>query len=75
MVHSRRLRQVSSTRDGLHGPNVNGVFLHGSAADAVPVDVVPGFRCVEGELVGHYSDYGTVLVVVEFVVEGDAAAE
>ena len=39
------------------------------------VDVLPGFGCVEAELVGHNAYDGTVLVVQDFVVEGDAAAE
>lgn len=67
--------EVGGARDGLDGADVDRVLVHVLQPDAVAVDVFPGFGRVEGELVGHDAHDGAVDVVVEFVVEGDAAAQ
>jgi hypothetical protein len=52
---------------------MNRVFVHILQSDAMAVNIIPGFRGVEGELVRHYSNNRTILVMKHLVVERYAA--
>ena len=74
MMDIRSHGQIRRAWDRFYSTDMDGVFIHIRKADPMSVDVVPCFCCVEGELIGHDADHGPVFVVVDLVVEGDAAA-